>query len=90
MAILLVEDDPPLVRLERAILTRDGFDVEVAPDGPTALERVKMNTYEAIVLDIGLPGMDGYEVARAPESASTRAHAACTSRISRGAGSVSV
>jgi DNA-binding response OmpR family regulator len=53
-----------MLRLEREILSRDGFDIATVSDGLTALEKLETSTYQAIVLDIRLPGLDGYEVAR--------------------------
>src|SRR5262249_16717923 len=49
----------------REILTLDGHDVEVAADGPTAVAIARRSQPEIVVCDIGLPGMDGYAVARA-------------------------
>jgi DNA-binding response OmpR family regulator len=62
--VLVVEDDPKLLRLEREILLADGFEVDTATDGHEAWGKLEANTYEVIVLDIKLPGMDGYELAR--------------------------
>jgi CheY-like chemotaxis protein len=41
-----------------------GHEVSIAPDGPSALSMVQKSMPEVVFLDIGLPGMDGYEVAR--------------------------
>jgi CheY-like chemotaxis protein len=46
------------------LLSLDGYDVQVAFDGPTALNAAAEFQPQAVLLDIGLPGMDGYEVAR--------------------------
>jgi len=62
--ILVVDDEEPLRRLLNKELTRKGFAVEVAPDGKTALSLAKQNTYDVVLLDIMMPGMDGYELAR--------------------------
>ena len=48
-----------------------GHDVKIALDGPTALEEFSTFQPEFVVLDIGLPGMDGYEVARHIRNATT-------------------
>jgi signal transduction histidine kinase/DNA-binding response OmpR family regulator len=62
--ILVVEDQPALSRVTVALLEKLGHDVRAAADGPEALLAVKEYHPEVVLLDIGLPGMDGYEVAR--------------------------
>lgn len=62
--ILLVDDDPLILRLEQAALAQSGYRVETVEDGRAALERLTDRTYDAVVLDIMLPEMDGYEIAR--------------------------
>jgi DNA-binding response OmpR family regulator len=61
--VLVVEDDPTLLRLERDILLADGFEVDIATDGHEAWGKLQADTYEVIVLDIKLPGIDGHELA---------------------------
>ncbi len=60
--ILVVDDEEPLRRLLKKELTRKGFSVEVAPDGKTALSLAKQNTYDVVLLDIMMPGVDGITV----------------------------
>ena len=62
--ILVVEDQPALSRVTVALLQKLGHEVRAAADGPEALVAVKEYHPEVVLLDIGLPGMDGYEVAR--------------------------
>jgi signal transduction histidine kinase/DNA-binding response OmpR family regulator len=62
--ILVVEDQPALARVTVALLKKLGHDVRAAADGPEALLAVREYNPEVVLLDIGLPGMDGYEVAR--------------------------
>jgi len=62
--ILVVDDEPPIVELVRGYLSREGWSVDVAVDGPTAVERARSNTPDVIVLDLMLPGIDGIEVCR--------------------------
>jgi DNA-binding response OmpR family regulator len=62
--ILVVDDEPKIVRLARDYLERDGFRVLSAGDGPTALAMARSERPDLIVLDIMLPGMDGWEVCR--------------------------
>lgn len=56
---LVVEDDPDIVELLVHYLTRDGFTVDALSDGRKALERVRVESYQLVVLDLQLPGMDG-------------------------------
>jgi signal transduction histidine kinase/DNA-binding response OmpR family regulator len=62
--ILVVEDQPALARVTVALLEKLGHQVRAAADGPEALLAVREYNPEVVLLDIGLPGMDGYEVAR--------------------------
>jgi DNA-binding response OmpR family regulator len=62
--ILVVDDEPPIVELVRSYLVREGWTVDVAIDGPTAVERARTNPPDVIVLDLMLPGIDGIEVCR--------------------------
>jgi CheY-like chemotaxis protein len=64
MHVLVVEDDPDCRELLVELLTYWGHDTRVAPDGPTAIRLVTEAPPEFVFLDIGLPYMDGYEVAR--------------------------
>jgi len=62
--ILVVDDDPPVVELVREVLTRAGFSVSTAADGPACLRKVTEETPDLIVLDINMPDMDGFTVLR--------------------------
>ena len=62
MRILVVEDEPAIGEAVRAILTGTGHAVDVTPTGPEALEWAAVYPYDLIVLDIVLPGMDGFDV----------------------------
>ncbi len=62
--ILLVEDNLDAAETLAEALGMLGHEVEVVHDGPSALAAVAARTPELVLLDIGLPGMDGYEVAR--------------------------
>jgi DNA-binding response OmpR family regulator len=62
--ILVVDDEPPIVELVRGYLVREGWNVDVAVDGPTAIDRARSNPPDVIVLDLMLPGIDGLEVCR--------------------------
>ena len=62
--VLVVEDDRAIADLVRLYLRREGFGVQVETDGAAALDAVGRLHPVAVVLDIGLPGMDGVEVCR--------------------------
>jgi DNA-binding response OmpR family regulator len=62
--LLVVEDELRLGAALRRGLTAEGFLVDVATDGPTGLERARHGEYDAVVLDVMLPGMSGYNVVR--------------------------
>ena len=63
--MLLVEDEADVVDLLRYNLNKAGFSVLVADDGLTGLEIARENRPDIIVLDLMLPGMDGYSVCKA-------------------------
>lgn len=62
MRILVVEDDAMLASALRRGLVAEGYDVDVASSGTTALELARATSFDAFVLDILLPGMSGYRV----------------------------
>lgn len=62
--ILVVDDEPQIRRALQVALRANGFGVEVAGDGQTALDMSAMSPPDVLILDLGLPGMDGIEVIR--------------------------
>ena len=62
--ILLVEDDTPLASMIRDFLIEQAFDVMVENDGTAAISRIEQGSFDAVVLDIGLPGTDGFDICR--------------------------
>ena len=60
--ILIVEDDAPLSNAVRSTLERSGYDVDVAPDGAAALKALTGAAYDVVLLDIGLPFVDGWRI----------------------------
>src|SRR5580704_4516485 len=64
-SILVVDDEPQIATIARDYLTRAGFSVAVAADGATALDMERQRRPDLVVLDLGLPRLDGLEVARA-------------------------
>ncbi len=62
--VLLAEDDQAISEPLARALRREGYDVEVCEDGPAALSSATGTPCDVVVLDLGLPGMDGLEVCR--------------------------
>src|SRR5437899_8618821 len=62
--ILVVDDEPRIVQLVRDYLEHGGFTVLTASDGPAALRTARTGRPDLVVLDLGLPGLDGLDVAR--------------------------
>ena len=60
--LLVIDDDKKLCRLIRDYLESMGYEVEAAHTGPDGLEKAQSGHYQAIILDVMLPGMDGFEV----------------------------
>ncbi|ARH89190.1 response regulator [Streptomyces sp. MOE7] len=60
--VLVVEDEPPLMRALEINLKARGYDVETAPDGAHALRRAAARPPDVVLLDLGLPDMDGNDV----------------------------
>lgn len=61
-SVLIVDDEPMARTLLRLMLVRAGFNVSEAEDGFDALEKVKRNRPDIILLDVMMPGMDGFSV----------------------------
>jgi two-component system, OmpR family, response regulator len=64
MRVLVVEDEPRLARALQRGLVAEGYAVDLAADGPTGLEAARHEGYDAVVLDIMLPGLSGYRIVR--------------------------
>ena len=62
--ILIVEDEEAIADLEKDYLELSGFTVEVANDGESGLEMALGNDYNLLILDLMLPGVDGFEICR--------------------------
>lgn len=62
LRILIVEDEASITESLRFILGRAGFDVDTATDGTEALHRVQRQPFSALILDIMLPGTNGFDV----------------------------
>ena len=62
--LLVVDDDPALARTLRRALNVEGYDVECAGDGAEALQRLSGDRFDAVVLDVSMPRVDGLAVCR--------------------------
>ena len=64
MKILLIEDEKMLSDSIRAMLSGRGYETDAVYDGETGLEYAKLGVYDLVILDVMMPGLDGYQVAR--------------------------
>jgi len=65
LRILVVDDEADVREVVQLNLSREGFDVETAPDGQTALEMLRAKSFDAAIVDVMMPGMDGLALCRA-------------------------
>jgi DNA-binding response OmpR family regulator len=63
--ILVVDDDPLISRMYEHKLTADGYDVDTAPDGKVALEKIQSKKPDLILLDVMMPKLNGVETLKA-------------------------
>ena len=64
LRVLVVDDEPPIRRFLRTSLSAQGYDIVEAEDGDAALKEIRRRAPDLLVLDLGLPGIDGLEVIR--------------------------
>ena len=69
LRVLVVEDDTESLELMGALLSLWGYEPRLTPDGPSGLQAATTEMPDVALLDIGLPGMDGFEVAQKLRSA---------------------
>ena len=62
--VLVVDDEPPIRRFLRTGLSSQGYQVIEAEDGPSARAALRQNAVDVVVLDLGLPGVDGFDIIR--------------------------
>ena len=62
--ILIIEDEEAIADLEKDYLELSGFQVDIATDGRIGLERALSDDFELVILDLMLPGVDGFEICR--------------------------
>ena len=70
--ILVVDDDPDILLLERKILEREGFIVQTSENGERAMRILADEAFDLVLLDIMMPGIDGFEVSRSLQGQSDR------------------
>jgi two-component system, OmpR family, alkaline phosphatase synthesis response regulator PhoP len=78
--VLVVDDEPKIVQLARDYLEHAGFAVLTAGDGSSALQAARVREPDLIVLDLGLPGLDGLEVIRSIRASSSTPIVVLTAR----------
>ncbi len=64
MKLLLVEDEKRMAQALSELLRQENYDVDTCSDGPSGLEAARGTPYDMIILDVMLPGMDGFQIAR--------------------------
>jgi DNA-binding NtrC family response regulator len=64
IVLLMVDDEEEFLMSSAKALSRRGFEVDVAPNGVTALEMIELNDYDVVILDVKMPDIDGIEVFR--------------------------
>lgn len=62
--ILIIEDDPYIAELQKDYFALHGYEAEISLDGNTGLERALSGQFDLIILDLQLPGMDGFEICK--------------------------
>ena len=62
--VLIIEDEVSIAELERDYLEISGFEVDISTDGKEGLEKALSEDYELVLLDLMLPGVDGYEICK--------------------------
>src|SRR5262245_30895334 len=63
-SVLIVDDNPPMIQILGGVLRGAGYDVRMATDGTRALDVVAARAPDLVVLDLQMPGLDGFEVCR--------------------------
>jgi two-component system chemotaxis response regulator CheY len=64
-SVLVIEDDASIRKLVRAVLAREGYDVEVAADGVEGVLKLGLADYDVIILDLMMPHLDGFSFVQA-------------------------
>src|SRR5215475_180339 len=62
MRVLIVDDDVELCSLLKEFLEREGYSIQCVHEGNFALDQLQQNSYDLVILDVMLPGLDGFEI----------------------------
>ncbi len=80
---LIVEDDPGIRRLVEKVLQRNGIEIDTAHDGKVAIDKIRNSRYSVIVLDLMLPGANGYQIIEYIKRSGTGTPVAVVSAVSQ-------
>lgn len=80
---LIVEDDPAIRRLVEKLLTRHQVQIDMAPDGRTAIEKLRTTRYSVVVLDLMMPEVSGYQLIEFLKEEKLRTPVAVVSAVSQ-------
>lgn len=80
---LIVEDDPAIRKLVEKLLSRRQMEVEIAPDGLTAMEKLRERRFDVLVLDLMVPEVNGFEVIEFLKAEQIRIPVAVVSAVSQ-------
>lgn len=80
---LIVEDDPAIRRLVEKLLTRHQVQIDMAPDGRTAIEKLRTTRYSVVVLDLMMPEVSGYQLIEFLKEEKVRTPVAVVSAVSQ-------
>jgi two-component system, OmpR family, response regulator len=81
--VLVAEDEKPMAHALQLKLQREGFDVDVAPDGEAAMAMLTKGTYDALILDLVMPKMNGFEVLEGIQELTTKPKVIVASNLSQ-------
>jgi DNA-binding response OmpR family regulator len=81
--ILVAEDEKPMAHALQLKLQREGFAVDVAPDGEAAMAMLTKNSYDALILDLIMPKMNGFEVLEGIQELKTKPKVIVASNLSQ-------
>ena len=77
MKILLAEDEKRMAQALKALLKEENYDVDHFEDGLSALDAIESGVYDVIVLDVMMPGMNGFQVAKTQGQKESKPPSSC-------------